>query len=52
VPERSARLRFFISALHDRTQIARVVAQTAEALEKAASNSIGSVELALRLAAG
>ena len=32
VPERSARLRFFISALHDREQIARVVAQTAEAL--------------------
>jgi 8-amino-7-oxononanoate synthase len=52
VPERSARLRFFISALHDRQQISRVVAQTAEALAQAASNRIGSVELALRLAAG
>ncbi len=52
VPERSARLRFFISALHDRAQISRVVTQTAEALAGAGSNRVGSVELALRLAAG
>ena len=51
VPERSARLRFFISALHDRPQIARVVALTAEALAKA-GRGISSLELAARLAAG
>ena len=51
VPERSARLRFFISSLHDRPQIARVVALTADALAKA-GRGISPIELAARLAAG
>ena len=51
VPERSARLRFFVSALHDRAQISRVVAQTAEALAEAKATNVNLIDLAARLAA-
>ena len=51
VPERSARLRFFISSLHDREQLARVAAQTAEAFAEASSERIDLARLAIRLAA-
>ena len=49
VPERAARLRFFISTLHDRAQISRVVASTAQALREAGAAAITSLELAARL---
>ncbi len=51
VPERSARLRFFISSLHSREQLARVVAQTAEVLQELSSQRVNLAALALRLAA-
>ena len=51
VPERSARLRFFISSLHSREQLARVVAQTAEVLADLSSQHVNLAALALRLAA-
>ncbi len=51
VPERSARLRFFISSLHSREQLSRVVAQTAEVLAEVSSRNVNLAALALRLAA-
>ena len=51
VPERSARLRFFISSLHEREQLARVATQTAEALAEASSERVDLAGLAMRLAA-
>ena len=51
VPERSARLRFFISSLHSRQQLARVVAQTADILADLSSQHVNLAALALRLAA-
>ena len=52
VPERSARLRFFISSLHDRAQLARVVDQTAAAMEAVSSSRFDMAALAVKLAAG
>lgn len=51
VPERSARLRFFISSLHREEQLARAAEQTAEALAKAGSEKVSLTDLAMRLAA-
>ncbi len=51
VPERSARLRFFISSLHSKEQLARVVAQTADILADLSSQNVNLAALALRLAA-
>jgi len=50
VPERAARLRFFISSLHDRPQLARVALLTAEALAAAGSERVSLVDLAAKLA--
>ena len=54
VNERSARLRFFISSLHERGQLSRVVEQTAEALAaaQAASGRLDMAALAAKLAVG
>lgn len=52
VPERSARLRFFISSLHDEDAIRRVVAETARALGDASAETISLAELARQLARG
>lgn len=51
VPERSARLRFFISSLHSREQLDRVVHETASALSDLSSQNVNLAALALRLAA-
>ncbi len=51
VPERSARLRFFISSLHTREQLSRVVAQTAEVLAGISARPVNLAALAMRLAA-
>ena len=50
VPERAARLRFFISSLHTRPQLARVAGLTAEALQVAGSEKVSLVDLARTLA--
>ncbi len=50
VPERAARLRFFISSLHDRPQLARVALLTAEALAAAGSERVSLADLAVKLA--
>ena len=52
VPERSARLRFFLSSLHEEAQIRRVVAETARALAEAGEERISMAELARQLARG
>ncbi len=52
VPERSARLRFFISSLHDEGAIRRVAAETARALREAEGETISLAELARQLARG
>ena len=52
VPERSARLRFFLSSLHDEAGIRRAVAETARALAEAGAERIGMAELARQLAQG
>ena len=52
VPERSARLRFFLSSLHEEAQIRRVVAETARALADAGEERISMAELARQLAQG
>ena len=52
VPERSARLRFFISSLHDEEAIRRVAAEAARALEEAEAEKISLAELARQLARG
>jgi 8-amino-7-oxononanoate synthase len=51
VPERAARLRFFISSLHDHAQLARVAEQTAEALAAIRTSSVDLAALAIKLAA-
>ena len=50
VPERAARLRFFISSLHERPQLARVALLTAEALAAAGSERVSLADLAMKLA--
>ena len=51
VPERAARLRFFISSLHTEAQLARVAAQTAQALAEAGAERVSLADLASQLAA-
>jgi 7-keto-8-aminopelargonate synthetase-like enzyme len=51
VPERAARLRFFISSLHDHAQLDRVVEQTADALATIRTNAVDLAALAMKLAA-
>ena len=51
VPERAARLRLFISALHDRAQLARVTEQIADAMAAIKPNSVDLAALAIKLAA-
>jgi len=50
VPERAARLRFFISSLHSRPQLARAALLTAEALAAAGSEKVSLADLARKLA--
>jgi 8-amino-7-oxononanoate synthase len=50
VPERAARLRFFLSALHDEAQLRRVVAVTAGALRRVAEDKVDLATLAAKLA--
>jgi 7-keto-8-aminopelargonate synthetase-like enzyme len=49
VPEQSARLRFFLSALHTEEQIRRAVAATADALRKVERNKVDMVAFAMQL---
>ena len=51
VPERAARLRLFISSLHDRAQLARVTEQIADAMAAIKPNSVDLAALAIKLAA-
>ena len=50
VPERAARLRFFLSALHEPTQIRAVVAETATAVAAVGRMKLDMVGLAAKLA--
>ena len=52
VPERAARLRFFLSALHGPEQIRRAVAETAAAVAEAERNGVSVARLAMKLAGG
>ena len=52
VPERSARLRFFISADHDSDQIDRAVDAVAEESARLAAQPVDLASLAMRLGAG
>jgi 8-amino-7-oxononanoate synthase len=52
VPERAARLRFFLSALHDEAQLRRVVAVTTDALRRVAQDKFDLTALAAKLARG
>jgi 8-amino-7-oxononanoate synthase len=52
VPERAARLRFFLSALHDEAQLRRVVALTASALHRVGQDKVDLAALAAGLARG
>ncbi len=52
VPERSARLRFFLSSLHEEAGIRRAAAETARALAEAGEERISMAELARQLARG
>jgi 8-amino-7-oxononanoate synthase len=49
VPERAARLRFFLSALHTPEQLREAAAQTAAAVAETAAMRLDLAELALRL---
>lgn len=49
VPERAARLRFFISSLHTHDQIRRTVKATAEALAKAGQEKLNMAQIAAAL---
>jgi 7-keto-8-aminopelargonate synthetase-like enzyme len=50
VPERSARLRFFLSALHTEEQVRRAVSATAAAIDEASRMKVDLVGLAAKLA--
>jgi 8-amino-7-oxononanoate synthase len=50
VPERAARLRFFITALHTRDQLEQAVDQTAQLIATVASDATDLPSLALKLA--
>ena len=52
VPERAARLRFFLSSLHDEAQVRRAAAETARALAEAGAERVSLAELARQLARG
>jgi 8-amino-7-oxononanoate synthase len=52
VPERAARLRFFITALHTRDQLEQAVDQTAQMIATVASDGPDLTSLALKLASG
>jgi 8-amino-7-oxononanoate synthase len=52
VPERAARLRFFLSSEHTRTQIDRAVAITAEESRKVREAKVDVAALAARLRSG
>jgi 7-keto-8-aminopelargonate synthetase-like enzyme len=52
VPERSARLRFFLSSLHTEQQIRNAVRETATAILEAEDMTVDFVALAAQLAAG
>jgi len=49
VPERSARLRFFLSSLHEPTRLAHVVDTVAEVLRGIGPEKISMAELAAKL---
>jgi 8-amino-7-oxononanoate synthase len=51
VPERAARLRFFLSSLHEPAQIRAAVAATADALAEVEAHKLDLAALALRLGA-
>ena len=51
VPEQGARLRFFISSLHETEQLERVAGQVAATLAEVGSQRVDLVELASRMAA-
>ena len=52
VPERAARLRFFLSALHEPAQIRHAVAETAAAVAEVERSGVGVAEVAMKLAGG
>jgi len=52
VPERSARLRFFLSSLHTEQQIRHAVTETAAAITEVEEMTVDVVALAAQLAAG
>ena len=52
VPERAARIRFFLSSLHEPEQIRRAVAETAQAVAEVERMKLDIAGLALRLGAG
>jgi 8-amino-7-oxononanoate synthase len=49
VPERAARLRFFLSALHDPAQLRHAVAETAAAVAEVERNGMSAAGLAVRM---
>lgn len=49
VPEREARLRFFISSLHSRQQLEAAAAATAAAIAETADQAVNLLDLAMRL---
>ena len=52
VPEQAARLRFFLSSLHDEVQIGRVATAVAETIDEARGSPVDVAALAGRIAAG
>ncbi len=52
VPERAARLRFFLSALHQPAQLRAAVAETAQAVAEVEQMKLDITGLAARLAGG
>ena len=52
VPENGARLRFFLSELHDHEQLKRAARLTADAIDAAADHAVDLTALVSRLAAG
>ncbi len=52
VPERGARLRFFVSSLHEPEQIRHAVAATAAALAEVEAKRVSIADLAVRMGAG
>jgi hypothetical protein len=49
VPERSARLRFFLASTHDQARLAHTVAQVAEVLAKVEVEKISLADIAAKL---